>query len=629
MYMKKINRIFLVITTLLMSVVFASCDSFLDRQEDEALNFDKVWSKRETTYRMWLQTMSYFTNEVTEYQYDIYTGASDEATIAYDYDYRKINFATWTPSNLPKPKYSDMYKAIRDCNTFLANVDRCQDPLLTEEERNLWRVQTRFARAYYYFMLMRDYGPVFLIGDEIINFNQTLAQLERERNTWEECVNYVEAELNACAASDDMPLQYRNDNEKGLATKGACYAIISRMKLYSARPLFNGNTMYSSIKNSKGEHLFPQIFSADKWKQAVEAAKKIIDLGVYQLYVDPSGNPFKSLDGIYKQPWNSELIFANAGNTDLRNLGMISTPTGLKAWGGVGPTQQQVDAYAMESGVYPITGYYEDGRPIIDPVSGYIEIGKSKFANPAFKANGSGSEYASASSQQRWPNMYKGREPRFYMHVFWSDSYWQHGPGNSDFTLISFAKGGNANQTHDYPKSGYLLRKFYRPELNSINGQWGRICFPTFRYGETYLNYIEAALEYEKHSGDNQYRVNAMQYWDELRGRAGLPPITVSYANPALDQLIALVRKERRIELAFEWHRYFDTRTWMIAEQTDAGPMYGMKVLEPTSDPKFTPETFWERTVFETRMFQSRHYLFPFNQSELDRNKKIVQNYGW
>lgn len=614
---------------LFLSLMFISCDSFLDRQEDEALTLEKVYSKRATTYRAWLQTMSYFTNEITEYQYDVYTGASDEATIAYNYDYRKMNFGTWSPSNQAKSKYTDMYRAIRDCNIFLSNIDKCKDPLLSDDERELWRIQSRFARAYYYFMLMRDHGPVVLIGDEVIDFNQSLVALERERNTWEECVKYVEDELSACIASNAMPLTYRSDNEKGLATKGACMAIISRLKLYSARPLFNGNKLYQGIKKSNGENLFPQTFSVDKWKQAVEAAKAIIDLNIYQLYKDVSENPLKSLDGIYKVPWNVELIFSNAGNADLGNLGRIQLPTGLKGWGGVGPTQQQVDAYAMESGVYPITGYLQDGSPIIDPNSGYVEIGKSKFANPAAKPNGSGSEYASPASQQRWPNMYKGREPRFYMHVFWSDSYWQHGPGNADFTLVSFAKGGNANQTHDYPKSGYLLKKFYRPELNAVNGTFGRMCFPTFRYGETYLNYIEAALEYEKHSGNAEYRITAMQYWDELRERAGMPPILVTYPGSNLDQLIDLIRRERRIELAFEWHRYYDTRTWMIAETTDAGPMYGMNPTVIAGGATVTPDAFWQRTVFETRVFEKKNYLYPFPQSEIDRNKKLVQNFGW
>lgn len=81
-----------------------------------------------------------------------------------------------------------------------------------------------------------------------------------------------------------------------------------------------------------------------------------------------------------------------------------------------------------------------------------------------------------------------------------------------------------------------------------------------------------------------------------MRDRAGLTPITSVYPNASVDELIELCRKERRVELAFERHRYFDTRTWMIAEQTDNGPMYGMDATCPLegSDTKVTPDGFWK-----------------------------------
>ena len=93
-----------------------------------------------------------------------------------------------------------------------------------------------------------------------------------------------------------------------------------------------------------------------------------------------------------------------------------------------------------------------------------------------------------------------------------------------------------------------------------------------------------------------------------------------------------LCRQERQVELAFERHRYFDTRTWMIAPQTDGGNIYGLNVeypLEPGMQTTETPDGFWQRVVMETRVFQDKHYLYPFSQRELDRNKLLTQNYGW
>ena len=120
-----------------------------------------------------------------------------------------------------------------------------------------------------------------------------------------------------------------------------------------------------------------------------------------------------------------------------------------------------------------------------------------------------------------------------------------------------------------------------------------------------------------------------MTKWADLRDRAGLDPITDAYPDASVEELIELCRKERRVELAFERHRYFDTRTWMIAEETDGGPMYGMNTEAPVTSPTATPDEFWKRTVFETRVFNKNHYLHPFAQRELDRNKLLTQNYGW
>ncbi|WP_315818583.1 RagB/SusD family nutrient uptake outer membrane protein [Paraflavitalea speifideaquila] len=82
------------------------------------------------------------------------------------------------------------------------------------------------------------------------------------------------------------------------------------------------------------------------------------------------------------------------------------------------------------------------------------------------------------------------------------------------------------------------------------------------------------------------------------------------------------IRKERRIELAFESTRYFDTRRWKIAEQTDKGPMYGLNINADGT-------AFYNVVPFETRVFEKKHYLFPIPQGEIDVDKKLVQNTGW
>lgn len=619
------------------TLTFTSCEDFLDRQEDEKLTFEKVWENRNTTKQYWLNAMSFLPNFNGGYIGDNepYLGASDECTIAYDRQYRYINFGSWNASTVPYYSMDKYYKGIRECNILMQNVHKCSDPLATQRDLDLYYWQARFARAYYYFLMMCDYGPIFLLGDELLDFSASTESLYRPRNTWEQCVDYVVSEMTECANSDAIQSSYE-ELEYGLATKGTCQAVISRLLLYSARDLFNGNTLYRNVKNPttsefpdlSGAELFPQQYDANKWLKAAEAAKVLLDNPQYELYRAGNGNPYEDYVGITNVNWNSELIWTDRYNNRF-SWGVGTVPTGVAgtAYGAVGPTQQQVDAYAMNNGRYPITGYDADGNPIADSQSGYDVATEMQLSVWNYPATG-WSKFGNYDIEA--PNMYKNREPRFYVTVFFSGNYWLH---DQQSTMISFAKGANGNKSHDYPKSGYLVNRFYDHRLNSASGNWGNITFPVFRLGEIYLNFIESVLECKKRGVTlpGGYEQLAMDKWADLRDRAGLAPITEVYPNATTEELIELCRKERRVELAFERHRYYDTRTWMIATETDGGPMYGMNTECPIGDnaANVTPADFWKRTVFETRVFKDNHYLYPFSQRELDRNRMLTQNYGW
>ena len=637
------KKTFLYKTVIFLSVLFVaggamtSCDSFLDRQEDEQMTFEKIWEQVGTTQRYFFQCMGYLPKEGLDLfgsygnQSITHTyGASDESSFCWSWGYTSINYGSWNATNLPNSNYNHYYAAIRDCNIFMQNVMSCSDPQAVLSDLQLWYNCVRWVRAYYYFLLMRDWGPVFLIGDTLVEADASLESLARPRDSWEDCVNYVVSEMEEAAKG--LETAYPS-GQYGLPTRGAALAVIARLKLYSARPLFNGNSLYRNVGvNAKGEPLFPRNFKAEKWLEAAQAAKAVIDLGAYQLYKAENNDPYLNYLGVMMEPWNNELIFSSQGYQNRYHWGVHTAPAGLSgtAYGGWGPTQQQVDAYAMANGRYPITGYNSDGSPIIDAQSGYRSdefTMQSMYANPFLVALAEG---GNVSAQADTPLMYIGREPRFYVDVYWSGAIWRRG---TEYTYKgNFANGGNAHSSHDYPHSGYLVNRYY--DHKQPSGQWGNITFPTFRLGEVYLNYIEAVLECERYgvSGDGVDHATAMQLWNELRARSGMSPITEAYpeANGDAALLRELLKKERRIELAFEGLRYYDTRTWMIAEQTDNGPMYGMNTMARGSDDT-VPADFWARTEFEKRVFKKQHYLFPFPQREIDRNPylKVQNNYGW
>ena len=342
----------------------------------------------------------------------------------------------------------------------------------------------------------------------------------------------------------------------------------------------------------------------------------MIDLGVYDLYkvYSSPGNidPYKSVAGIYTENWNTELIFARAMTSSW--WFQHTVPRGTGTYGVFSASQNQVDAFAMSNGRYPITGYNSNGDPIVDPVSGYSESGFRNFTNQMNTRNQTVSTY----------EMYCDREPRFYANIIWNKMGY---PYPSSRTRVQFYYNGNSGPgaSHDYPAGGYLIRKAQRNDIDPENSKWNTsFSWVIVRLGEIYLNYVEALIESNPSSSD------LFTYWNLIRKRAGLDDIETVYPEAVGNQakMRELLRNERRVELCFESKRYFDTRRWQIAEETDGGNIYGMNIMSDT-DAEVAGSGYWSRRFIEKRVFEKKHYLYPITLAETEKNKALVQNYGW
>jgi hypothetical protein len=616
--MKKIN---LIIGTVLFFFLIglSSCESYLDKKEDETMTFEKIWMKRTTILQYLDNVYGYILKDDDIEDGHPFIGAADDVDLNYPARaYNNINLGTWSASSVPYVAnlWPQFYKGIREATVFIQNVDKSTAENVTSAEIERWKAEARFARAYQYFLLFRTYGPFIITGDDPVDISGNLG---KARSPLDECVTYIESELTAC--SNILPERFTTNetSEYGRPTKGACLALIGRMKLYAARDLYNGNPLYVDIKNPDGANLFPTTRDANKWKVAADANKALITYSesnsLYQLYKDGTGtNPYLNYQNLFLTDWNSELIFARY-NTRY-DLQVLLTPAivGGTCYGASGPTQGQVDAYAMANGKYPITGYATGGVPIIDAASGYSETGTASYTHPI--------EGNTAVTRR----MYINREPRFYVSVLWSSAVWPYRAGGDKIPV--FAYRGNSYTTAS--KTGYLTRKFVNPSANSAGGVWSSITFPVIRLAEIYLNYVEALNECEPGNSDIH------KYLNLIRERAGVGNIQAVYPEVATlgtgtqARMRELIRKERQIELFFECHRYFDIRQWMIAETVDNGPMYGMNIMaDASANVSVTPETFWQRTVAETRIFKPSYYLYPIRETEITRNSQLVQNYGW
>lgn len=636
----KYNKILLLF--FLATFSLTSCEKFLDMQETEEMTFEKIWQNRGFTERYLWTVYSYMTTTSDQAGQtsgvssgNVVIGAADESSCSWttsNYPFSFLNKGAWNVTSPAGQKAPSYYQAVREANIFMQNIDRCSAPDVTAEEKAAWKTEARFLRAYYYGELLRFYGPVMMLGDLVIPGDASLGDLAVPRSTWDECVEWVCSEMEEVAKT--LPSRYTQSNYYGKPTNVAALCYIARLRMISARDLFNGNQLYAGILNPDGTRLFPT-YDANKWVVAAQAGRKAIDAieaNGYGLYVSPNG-VYQSLKGIFYEKWNNEMIYSRYISSNI--WANHTRPRAFSGgYGGHGPTQQQVDAYAMKNGIYPIVGYNGDsyflnqsgpngiigratgGEPTIDPDSGYTEKTFSSWANPA---PGGG------AARPQW-DMYKNREPRFYSHLSWNDTPYFQSPN----TVIQYHSGANTgNQHHDHPWTGYMVRKMGNESTNASSPSWSMFNWPMIRVAEVYLNYAETLVESDLSNPD------ILKYVNLIRSRAGVPNIGsgageiygTRTGNQA--QMRELVRAERRIELAFEGHRYFDTREWMIAETTDNGAFWGMNLKATNSALVFGESSFWKRTIIQERVFKKNHYLYPFNQRELDRNKNLTQNYGW
>jgi len=597
----------LLIITLLGSL--SSCKKFLSQVPDDKQTIDDVFKKKASTEQYLAGVYGYIRSQ-GDWINDNgsngtpWEGLSDEMDITYnDCPTYSMNLGQWDRNRLTYNFWTYYYRGIRTASYFMQRVDEC--PELQPELKAQYKAEAKVLRAYFYSMLMRQYGPVIVLPNVTIAPDASIDEFDFPRSSYDSCADYVAKEIDA--AIPDLPVSQGSTQEYGRIKKGMALAIKARTLLDAASPLYNGNTDYADFKNPDGRPLINQQYDVNKWKKAASASKAVIDMPDYSLYKELDGTgkikPYESLKNLFLKDWNTEVIMALARDNGY-SIDKCGSPYILGGWSSWGPTQSVIDAYFMAN-----------GRRIDDPASGYTETGFAAAATTYYAAGAS--------------NMYVNREPRFYVAITFNLSKWINnasnnngGTGSSPITIQLYKFGNSGQYTgRNWSRTGYVVRKAVNP--SSLVGP-DKIAARTeivYRLGEVYLNYAEALNESDPGNPDIKKYINF------IRERAGIP----QYGS-AIEQVPEpsgqnawrdAIRRERKVELAFENLRYFDTRRWKIAEQTDGGAMYGMDVNATTT------LDFSKRVVFETRVFLKKNYLWNILQTELNKDKNLVENPGW
>ncbi|WP_400073741.1 RagB/SusD family nutrient uptake outer membrane protein [Zobellia russellii] len=548
------------------------CEDVLDTEASDAFTEDIIYSEPDQVerlvYPVYNSTESWGLNKAQWWsrRFNIEVGSFEAKFNFNDLDQLRLR-AGWSPSNVGvlAQKWSTYWDYIRLANEFLDRIDDSEAMKTDPDKVAILKAEMKFLRANIYSKLIKFYGGVPII-ENALGLDADFALV---RNSYEECVDFVVKELDEAAAI--LP-ETRPDSEFGRATKLSALAVKSRTLLYAASTLHDPSTepsgpLYDYTK-------------ASKWQDASDAAKEIIDLvGARNLIAVTNAKEYQDL---FLSP-NQDILFARAYSSLYYDFG--------------------TDANSLWNQTQAPSGY--GGWALSSPTH--------NFALQFNMADGTSTDEAGYDPEN--PN--ENRELRYYADLFYQGSTFRGRP--VDYALADNpteatphgldSPEGLGNTGHS-SKTGYNIRKFQDESVGLTDVSPNRP-YILYRLAEIYLNYAEA----QYHLGQEG---TAREFASKVSTRALQPEITASGAD-----LLEAIKRERRVELAFEGHNFFDERRWMNEEHLG----FDVKGLRWTkaADGNLTNE---EYTVVERPWFERQYYL-PIPQSEVEKAPSMVQNAGY
>lgn len=576
-----------------------SCSDFLDKEVDLTQQADNIFSDYNNTRGFLANIYTYLPDAFHGYTDGQYLNASkdamtDNAVSYWDvHYYHQVHNDAFDATNhqFASYYYNLDTKGIRACNQFLKNArtDVIGNATKVGDDNKLgdrWIAEARAIRAILTFDMASWFGdvPIFVTGENepyIMNTSDPMP----DRTPFAQVMDWVVSECDAI--KNALPFRYANEDENwGHVNGAAVLALKSRALLYKASPLHNPNNDQSW------------------WQAAAAAADEFISannaLGAraYRLYStgDPNNDYYNCF--IDNPVLNPEYILSRSvWTTDA--IEWACSPCGFagsnQAYGRTNPTQNLVDAYEV----------VKDGKwyTIDDPASGYND-----------------------------QNPYANRDPRLEQTIMHHGSIWGDAVNGEERAIDVSPTGIDYAELHGGTVTGYYPKKFVNKMSFKSPTSYRHAC-PIFRFGEILLNGAEAYAN----AGNP---AKAMEYVNQVRARVGMP----AYTGLSGTKLIERIQNERRIELVFEDHRYFDERRWKLFEGKSASseanlPMYqqvyNLYGVTPDSAPEengtFKGSYSYNKSLKDpVRAFRSpKNYYFPIPDNEVKAVSNWNQNAGW
>jgi starch-binding outer membrane protein, SusD/RagB family len=553
-------------------VGIASCDEgLLDPNFDGSLTDEQVWSDPDFAEGVLIQAYSGIPSFYAHYSGQFLDVATDNA-VTNRYEASIYNVATggWTAAVNPVGSWNNDYQHLYHINLFLEKGLDAPFSRINEKKRKEIRDrlvgEAYFLRAYYHFRLLRAYagpdGSGNMLGVPILTEALEPDQLFLPRASYEAVVDQIVTDCDSAAAL--LPPGYfigadkwLNDTQTGRADSVAALALKSRVLLYAASPAYNTEK------------------EQQKWIDAAEAAYEAIQAIGGDL---PPLNYSKPGD-LYHNPNHKEIILRRyAENNWMENNNFMPI---LYGQGQTSPSHNLVQAFPM--------------------INGFLIDNSQSNYDPQ--------------------NPYQNRDPRLYATVLFDGAGFKgemiktHEGGRD-------ASGSSVNST----RTGYYLRKWMSSEVNLKPGEINsdKHYFALFRKTELFLNFAEASNEawgpQTAGTGMSMTAEGAMQMmWDRV-GYISDFPLQIA-ALKGKEGFRDLIHNQRRLEFAFEGHRFFDLRRWKVSMNKLNAQVLGVKIPEDGG--------FLSTFVVEERDYKDYMYYGPLPYDEVIKNDQLVQNAGW
>ena len=617
--MKKIKYLFLVLPVALVMLAIGcteSTEGFLD-DKAEALSLEMIFSDSLLTQQYlatvyWqIPSVLYAPRKAGWFltDYEDYSSATDDgkeisnnrqrfcpAFMKADFTQNGINTGFEHFLNA----WTAMYSNIRICNQVLENIDGCP---LTQATRDGMKLESRFLRAFYYFHLLRNFGGVPLVGDNMLS---PFENYDLPRSTYEEVVDYIASEFEYLA--ENLP-EVQNMENYGRPTRGAALGMLVKLYHYAASPLSNGGNMGSGeVRKLTGY----DDFQMSRWEKAKEAIENFYryndEKEYYELLEEANGRGFytATTSRVSKERIWFWLVDGYGGNSWPHSSLLPVSRSGSPK---IVPYHELTEAFPTKDGVdirdknaqqkyYTAPGKYNQDNRMYDPDEPYLN-----------------------------------RDPRFYYTFLYNGAMWRRLADGGPEPVYTYRGAPSDGIFSSGSPTGYYYVKICKTNVrgNQSDSEVRGTGLAFIRYADILLMDAEVMTEINV----DQYRDRIEDHLFAIRRRAGIDPGTDNrYGVPrnlSKDEMIDFILNERRIEFVIEaGNRFWDLQrrklfadlnnqwshaaVWERIGEGDGGVLY------------FT----WSAQPVEQHYFDTKMYHLPIPSKEFgSAGGKLLQNPGW